>query len=542
MELSQQTSELLSEIQELLTRYIVFVDESQPLAAALFVMNTYLFDLHSVTPYLWVTAAEKECGKSLLLQVLETVVNKPWLTVDTTQAALYHRIENRKPTVLIDELDSKTAETRNALVSVLNAGYRARGVVSRQAQDRQGNWTIDEDYHVYSPKVMAGIGSYLQDTTLSRCIPVELRRKMPTEQVADFEEDRTWGETESLRENLPRWAEVARGVIHEMDVVPLEVDSARVKEIWKPLLAIADLAGIGELARVGAKALHSERVLSEGEQLLDSFRQIFWGKVGVEDGWISTFGALFVLEDMEDRPWGDVFGRLDTQRDRLKAARELGRRLKLYNIPPAGPDGKPVSRQHKFEVGEHAGNHNGWHVSWFQDAWQRYLGVEMGAKEESGRGSGRQSLEVSQASDQHGRGIRRFRGSSLTPREEGPSEARFEARGNHHRDDGQASGNAPGGRHPGTADPPGREVGARLLRGGFQGGVGQDGAVVPRGEGDDVKRYLCTNCKHERYGMMDLSGRMCVICNRGAYEVNPNAWGWAAGSSAELAASEKEAA
>ena len=85
------------------------------------------------TPYLWVTWAEMESGKTRLLEVLRLLVANPWFTGRTTAAALTRKIDKSAPTLLLDEFDATTdgdREFAETLRGVLNSGYRMGGAVT----------------------------------------------------------------------------------------------------------------------------------------------------------------------------------------------------------------------------------------------------------------------------------------------------------------------------------------------------------------------------------------------------------------------------
>jgi hypothetical protein len=58
------------------------------------------------SPYLGVTSAEKLSGKTRLLDVLETVVCKPWRTITPSQAVVFRKLQRDQPTLLLDEVDA----------------------------------------------------------------------------------------------------------------------------------------------------------------------------------------------------------------------------------------------------------------------------------------------------------------------------------------------------------------------------------------------------------------------------------------------------
>jgi len=75
-------------------------------------------------------SAEKRCGKTLLLEILELLVANPWLTRRATVAVLARKIDQENPTLLFDETDAAFKSGREygeALRDILNTGLRAGG-------------------------------------------------------------------------------------------------------------------------------------------------------------------------------------------------------------------------------------------------------------------------------------------------------------------------------------------------------------------------------------------------------------------------------
>ena len=107
--------------------------ELQRDALALWVAHTHIFDIADATPYIWISSPDKASGKTRLLEVLELLVNEPWLTARVTPAVLARRIEAQTPTLLLDELDAALGSGREygeALRGILNAGHRRGGRTS----------------------------------------------------------------------------------------------------------------------------------------------------------------------------------------------------------------------------------------------------------------------------------------------------------------------------------------------------------------------------------------------------------------------------
>jgi excisionase family DNA binding protein len=102
-------------------------------AVVLWVAHTHAFDAADFTPYLSITSAEKECGKSRLLELLKLLVAKPWYTGRVSSAVLIRKTDAEQPTLLLDEGDSAFGGEREyaeVLRGVLNTGYERDGAAS----------------------------------------------------------------------------------------------------------------------------------------------------------------------------------------------------------------------------------------------------------------------------------------------------------------------------------------------------------------------------------------------------------------------------
>ena len=97
--------ELLAELAGFVRRFVV-MSEAQADAAALWTAHTHCFAAAEQTPYLAISSAEKRSGKTRLLEVLELVVARPWLTGRVTAAVLARKVDAERPTLLLDESDA----------------------------------------------------------------------------------------------------------------------------------------------------------------------------------------------------------------------------------------------------------------------------------------------------------------------------------------------------------------------------------------------------------------------------------------------------
>jgi 5S rRNA maturation endonuclease (ribonuclease M5) len=167
-------------------RRFVSLSESQARVAATWTVHTYTFAAADSTPYLAITSAEKQSGKTRLLEVFKTLVETPWFTGRVTAAVLTRKIDAERPTLLLDESDaafSGEKEYAEALRCVLNTGHRSGGKASCCVG--QGANISFKDFSTFCPKAIAGIGK-LPDTVADRAIPIRLKRAAQDEKVERF--------------------------------------------------------------------------------------------------------------------------------------------------------------------------------------------------------------------------------------------------------------------------------------------------------------------------------------------------------------------
>ena len=308
---------VLDEVLAFVTRFVRFPDEAnQPIAVTLWLAHTYAIDAAEYTPYLQITGPEKRCGKSRLLEVIEALCREPISTANISPSALFRVIEEKTPTVLLDEYDTvfggrHNADTAQDLRAILNAGHRRGGKVHRSVP--QGRGFKLAAFEVFAPKALAGIGD-LPDTIADRSILIGLQRQSPHERAERFRrKQRHFAEPIGIR--LAEWMEtLIEDLNHARPQVPEELDD-RAADGWEPLLAIADAAG-GDWpskARAAAVVLSGDEdaaAMSLGQLLLADIKSVFDDLavtyLDTEDGpalWTSDL--LAGLARIEESPWGE---------------------------------------------------------------------------------------------------------------------------------------------------------------------------------------------------------------------------------------------
>jgi Protein of unknown function (DUF3631) len=337
-------------------RFVVLTAE-QLAAVALFIVHTHCYEAAETTPYISATSAEKRSGKTRLLEVLDLLVRSPLQTANISDAALFRAIEQRKPTLLFDEVDAIfKAREREDLRGMLNAGYRRGAVALRMGGQ---NMRELETFKVFCPKVFAGIGE-LPDTIRDRAIRIRLERRTRDEPIERFRRRDAGEQAEPIRQSIGSLAG------HHSDTLsfarphlPEELDD-RAQDVWEPLFAIADLAGADwpERARTAAISLSTgdgREDESLGAKLLSDIYDVFDANGTTR---YPTVALIAELAKVEESPWGDWYGKTISPQG-------LGRLLKPYRIKtmPVWVDGE---------------KHRGYKHEQFEEAWRRVLGGRTG--------------------------------------------------------------------------------------------------------------------------------------------------------------------
>ena len=286
-------------------RGFVAMNEEQAAATALWVVHTHAFGVADATPYLSIGSPEKASGKTRLLEVLELLVARPWLTGKTTAAVLPRKIDAETPTLLLDESDAAfkgDREYAEALRGVLNSGYRRSGKATVCVG--QGTEITFKDFRTYCPKAIAGLGR-LPDTVEDRAIPIELKKRRRDEPVARFRQRDAAHEAAPLRDTLALSVDaILPELVGASPELPDQLGD-RAQDVWEPLLAIADLAGGAwpAMARAAAPELSGQGARDDGSigvVLLGDIERAF-DKRGVDR--LATGELLDELHAMEESPW-----------------------------------------------------------------------------------------------------------------------------------------------------------------------------------------------------------------------------------------------
>lgn len=354
-EATADAGNIIADAEKYIRRYCVLPDAAY-LTLALWCAATHMAETFDCFPYLALLSPAKRCGKTRLLEILETVCAKPWRGTAPTSAALYRMMKDC-PTLLLDEVEGlrngrSTSETQQAILAVLNAGHRAGATVPRCAGKDQHL----EHFPVYGPKAFAAIGS-LPDTLSDRSIVLTLQRKKPDQSVERFLFARAKAEAEPIRAGLELVANQYASDVRQAYQACSDLSwlSDRDADLWMPLFALCSVAAPGRVSELR----HSAQMLSGVKQeddtedstslrLLSDIRAV-WRQNAPH---IASADLLERLRAIEDAPWLEY----------ETTARKVAKWLRPFGVAP---------RQVRIENG----TVKGYVRAEMEPVWSRYLGL-----------------------------------------------------------------------------------------------------------------------------------------------------------------------
>jgi hypothetical protein len=329
--------------------HVVMIPEAA-LTVALWIIFSWVHaDAAIHSPILLVTSPEAECGKTTLLGLIGFLVRRALSSVGISPAVLYRSIEKWQPTIMIDEADDAFVQNEE-LRGVVNSGWtRGIGVFRCVGDDNEPRL-----FSTFCPKAIGLKGKKLPDTTASRAIVIELKRKLDDEKVADFRHVDDPG-LAALRRQLSRWANDNVGKLLNASPTLPHGFANRVAANWSLPLAIADAAGgeWPEKARAAAAFVAKIKATldaSIGIQLLGDIRIAF----GSEHDCLFSKRLIDQLIADTEKPWGEY------NRGKPMTQKQLANRLRVYGIA-----------SETVWIGRESAK--GYKRAALEDVWKRYL-------------------------------------------------------------------------------------------------------------------------------------------------------------------------
>jgi putative DNA primase/helicase len=328
---------LLDCLRQIFRRYIV-LPKGADIALALWVLHAWTHDAGDISPFMVLVSPTKRCGKTSVLILLQYLTPRSELASNISAAALYRYIEYEHPTLLIDEADSFVKDDEQ-LRGILNSGHTKTAAYVIRTVEANGDHQPHR-FSTWAPKAIATIRA-IADTLEDRAVVVQLQRKPPGAMVERLRRRDNEGFA-ALRSKAARWAEDNFDKLVDPDPQVPDALNDRAADNWRPLLAIADLAG-GEwpqLARQACLTLSGERPDDAvGVTLLADCREAF-GREEV----IRSVDLVTKLAADPERPWAEY------NRGKPITQRQLARLLGTFGIisvnvnPPGLAQGKGYRR------------------------------------------------------------------------------------------------------------------------------------------------------------------------------------------------------
>jgi hypothetical protein len=326
----------------------VAVSAEERMAIALWILHTHVYRGFANTPRLALLSPVRGCGKTTLLVLLDLLVADPFRTDNISAATIYHLIDYRSHTLLIDEGDNLGLLNNNVLRGVFNSGHRRGGTVSRFVNGRPRR------FPTFSPLAVAAIGM-MPLPLMHRSIVVNMQRaSAPLERL-----DETDPAFAVSREVIASWAATC-SLAQDPEMPPLL--RHRAADNWRPLLAIGADLGHGEEARSAAVALSEHRPDEDvGVTALTDIRVVFLAR-GIDR--ITSAALTEAMHNLDDGHWHDYGGPHDDRPPRKLTQAELARLLRPFGIRPKTI--WPAQRQPGSK------SSRGYVRSQFEAAWARY--------------------------------------------------------------------------------------------------------------------------------------------------------------------------
>jgi Protein of unknown function (DUF3631) len=338
-------AELLDTIEGLIKRFVV-CDGDERAAIALWILCTHFEEAAQVAPILNVQSPEPRCGKTTFLSIVAKLAKRALPSSNISGPSIFRVIEDRAPTLIIDEADSFLADNEEAR-GIINSGHtRDTAFVIRI----EGDARTPMMFSTWGFKAISGIGKRAA-TIEDRSIVINLKRKAKGEKIARLRH----APKADFADVASKLARVAKDQMATFSSARPDLPEAlndRAQDNWEHLFAIAAIAGghwpdKAKQAALSLSGVENEEP-SQNTALLEDIREAF----GDKDE-ITGEALVSVLVAMHDRPWGECnHGRALTQN-------LLARKLKPFGI-------------FTKRIGPKRDRARGYDLESFNDAFSRY--------------------------------------------------------------------------------------------------------------------------------------------------------------------------
>lgn len=339
--------QLLNDIEKYISDHAILPDGAS-VAITLWCLTSYNINSFRIFPRLLITSPEKRCGKSTVLDLIESFSHKPLIVSNMTPATIFRLIDGEQPTLIIDEADTFVAGGSSELTGIINSGHaKSRAFVTRCV----GDSNEVKLFSTWSPMVLAAIGG-LPSTIMDRSIVIPLKRKAKNQTSKRIDVD-LFANAKCEREKLLKWSIDNAKVIQQNPIEPPDLGNDRAIDNWLPMFTIAKQVSDNwfEKCEAAYKILNQHEIEPElSTLLLKHIKEIFNNH---NDNKISSADLVSKLIEDKDKPW------CECKNGRAISQCHLAQMLKGYGIKPKG-----------MRVGKSL---RGYELKQFADTFDRYL-------------------------------------------------------------------------------------------------------------------------------------------------------------------------
>jgi hypothetical protein len=279
---------ILDEVRSFVARFVTFSSQAVLDAVTLWIAHTHVVDgddrlAFDTTPRIAFISDEPASGKSTALQMVCELAHKGQILIDVTHPSFAEEMHENQATIGIDEMDVLfgNGAAKRVLRSLLNGGYKRKTAWwTRAGKDKR---------FIFGPVAFAGLGAKWKASDdlralRTRTIQITMVQGREPEVYRDREHD---AQAVKFRKVLGKWsARHAPEIVTSWPDAPDGIEN-RDRELWEPLLAVADTAGghWPESARAACLELalgnqdNAPEEMPLGQQLLADLRVIFGGEL-----------------------------------------------------------------------------------------------------------------------------------------------------------------------------------------------------------------------------------------------------------------------
>jgi hypothetical protein len=235
----------LDEVELNLTREVV-IGDAERVAVILWIAHTYVYELFPLTPRLFVTSAGPESGKTRLLSLIADM-SRGGLRINGISKAALGRLKDDYGSglmVALDQLDNaldrRALETGPMLDRLISGADR--GAKQVLVEKRPDGALKTEPHDLFYPMALGKIGGLPDVALRSRAIVIRMHPATP-EEAAQLSQRAKGTVGENIKPLLTKVLALhCSDIAAAKPAVPSQLIN-RAADKWRPLLAIADVAG-----------------------------------------------------------------------------------------------------------------------------------------------------------------------------------------------------------------------------------------------------------------------------------------------------------